>query len=255
MKIIVAGLPKTGTTSLSAALNQLGFKVYDYFEHYHVHRDQWMKVFNEGASTEDFRSMYEDVDAVADVPPCYYWEEIYKAFPDSKVILTLRDDEESWFRSYLRQSDKWETSIVSFLRLTSQAARDFRRFTDCTDFAVFAQHKQRWLDCILRRSKILNSLNYKISYRSHNSHVIASVPSDKLLVFNVKQGWKPLCDFLGVEIPTNAFPHKNVGGSEVQDFIDHDPLFKTMKTQTMITVSLLVISFAFVMYFVFDLIS
>ncbi|CAK8680413.1 unnamed protein product [Clavelina lepadiformis] len=84
MKMIVAGLPKTGTTSLSAALNQLGFKVYDFFEHYHVHRDQWMKVFNEGASTEDFRSMYEDVDAVADVQPCYYWEEIYKAFPDSK---------------------------------------------------------------------------------------------------------------------------------------------------------------------------
>ena len=49
-------------------------------------------------------------------------------------------------------------------------------------------------------------------YREHNHRVKALVPSEKLLVYNVKQGWKPLCDFLGCEVPTVAFPHENIKG-------------------------------------------
>ena len=49
-------------------------------------------------------------------------------------------------------------------------------------------------------------------YRMHNHRVKSLVPPEKLLVYNVKQGWKPLCDFLGCEVPTVAFPHENVKG-------------------------------------------
>ena len=47
-------------------------------------------------------------------------------------------------------------------------------------------------------------------YRIHNHHVKSIVPADKLLVYNVKEGWKPLCDFLECEVPTVAFPHENI---------------------------------------------
>ena len=46
----------------------------------------------------------------------------------------------------------------------------------------------------------------------HNHRVKSIVPSEKLLVYNVKQGWKPLCDFLGCEVPTSTFPHENIKG-------------------------------------------
>ena len=47
-------------------------------------------------------------------------------------------------------------------------------------------------------------------YRIHNHRVKSIVPADKLLVYNVKEGWKPLCDFLECEVPTIAFPHENI---------------------------------------------
>jgi hypothetical protein len=47
-------------------------------------------------------------------------------------------------------------------------------------------------------------------YTKHNEHVIATIPSDQLLVFNVKFGWEPLCDFLDKDIPLKKFPHVQV---------------------------------------------
>ena len=85
MKVIVAGYPKTGTKSMVLALTILGYKVYDFVEHFHYHREDWNKILTSGGTTEDFKRMYENVDAVTDGPPYYFWEEISKAFPDAKV--------------------------------------------------------------------------------------------------------------------------------------------------------------------------
>jgi len=85
MKVIVAGLPKTGTKSMVAALQELGYTVYDFMENATLLKQNWENIMLRGGSTEDFRQMYENVDAVTDVPACYYWDEIHKAFPDAKV--------------------------------------------------------------------------------------------------------------------------------------------------------------------------
>ena len=85
MKVIVAGYSKTGTKSMNAALSQLGYKVYDAPEHFSVHLDEYTKILHDGYTTEDFRKMYEDVDAVVDIPAFFFWDEIHKAFPDAKV--------------------------------------------------------------------------------------------------------------------------------------------------------------------------
>ena len=53
---------------------------------------------------------------------------------------------------------------------------------------------------------------FRKRYRIHNHRVKSIVSSAKLLLYNVKQGWKPLCDFLGCEVPTVAFPHENIRG-------------------------------------------
>lgn len=71
---------------MNAALTQLGYNVYDAIENTVLLQDEYIKIFREGWTTDDFRKMYEDVDAVADVPACFFWDEIHKAFPDCKVI-------------------------------------------------------------------------------------------------------------------------------------------------------------------------
>ena len=78
-------MPKTGTKSLKAALIELGYKVYDYEENLLFLNNDWRRICSEGGNTEDFYQMYKNVDAVSDVPACYFWDEIHKAFPDSKV--------------------------------------------------------------------------------------------------------------------------------------------------------------------------
>ena len=85
MKIICAGVSHTGTKSLHEALNILGYNVYDFIDHFWEHDKYWKKIFEHGASSEDFRKMYENVDVIMDVPVFPFWEEISNAFPDAKV--------------------------------------------------------------------------------------------------------------------------------------------------------------------------
>ena len=68
-----------------AALQHLGYSVYDYMENYEFLEEDWRQILERGGSAGDFRRMYEDVDAVTDMPSCYFWEEILQAFPNAKV--------------------------------------------------------------------------------------------------------------------------------------------------------------------------
>ena len=85
MKVIVAGMPKTGTKTMQAVLQELGYTVYDLAENFQFLEEEWKKILNKGGSTDDFKKMFEHVDAVTDIPGCYFWDEIHKAFPESKV--------------------------------------------------------------------------------------------------------------------------------------------------------------------------
>ena len=86
MKVIVAGLPKTGTKSMNEALKLLGYEViYDYPENNYFLMREWTEIVSKGGTKEDFRKMFEGVDVCMDIPCCHYWEEIHQAFPDVKV--------------------------------------------------------------------------------------------------------------------------------------------------------------------------
>ena len=87
MKIIVAGYPKTGTKTMTEALEKLGYVVYDHYDHFYYHGKEWNKLLTTGGTTEDFKRMYKDVDVVVDSPCYYFWQEIHKAFPDAKVSI------------------------------------------------------------------------------------------------------------------------------------------------------------------------
>lgn len=79
MKIICAGLAKTGTTSLASALRILGYKVYEYPEHVAFNGEEWLDIYMKGKSP-DFVSMYKDVDAVTDRPPAFGFKNSQRLF-------------------------------------------------------------------------------------------------------------------------------------------------------------------------------
>lgn len=199
MKVICVGMNKTGTKSITKALRQLGFTVFDWEEQIFDFLDHWLDVFQNGAKP-DVNRVYQNADAVVDIPGNFFYEEILESFPECKVVLSERE-EDSWVKSVTHHfenmvvSDSYISYIISMLSATAA------KITYVTDSHLTA---------------FFGSLNPKSTYvfrkrhRIHNQRVKSIVSADKLLVYNVKQGWKPLCDFLGCTAPAIPFPHENI---------------------------------------------
>ncbi|KAK3748397.1 hypothetical protein QZH41_000171 [Actinostola sp. cb2023] len=153
----------------------------------------------------NFTTMYADIDAVLDFPPCFVWEEILRCFPDAKVIIQERDNGDVWLRSYLKTVELMELARNQWWTLlgftVTPSGRKWKRLID-----LEILWHGNW------DPKFLLEL-----YAEHNSRVKALVPRDKLLVYNIKQGWEPLCTFLGVQVPDKPFPRLNVKSSSIPD--------------------------------------
>ena len=196
MKIICAGCGKTGTKSLAKALRHLGFTVFDWEEQIFDFLDHWVDVFQNGTKP-DVKRVYQNADAVVDLPGNLFFEEILEAFPDCKVILSERD-EDSWVKSWARQLESLQATRSEFVVLLSPTWRKMSHVFDPYVNAAFGSLNSK------------STYVFRKRYRIHNHRVKSIVPADKLLVYNVKQGWKPLCDFLGCEVPTVPFPYENI---------------------------------------------
>ena len=214
MKVICAGLSKTGTKSIAKALQDLGFSVFDFLEHVTIHHDEWVAIYRQG-TTPDFLSMYKDVDAVTDLPAAIWYDEIHQTFPDAKVILSVRDNEDVWLKSWVEQIALFRRGGF-FQRMIMQVIwRHIIPLTKGFDVPFFDDIDMAAYGTLRPESTVL----YKKKYREHNERVRAVIPKEKLLIFNVKQGWKPLCEFLGCDIPDQEFPRQNVKG-ELAKFLN-----------------------------------
>ena len=139
MKVICAGLAKTGTTSLANALQVLGYNVYDFREHYKFHLQQWRDSF-ETDRHPNFKEIYQGVDAVTDIPPAFWFEEISAAFPKAKVILTVRDSEDAWLKSWkehLQLGSEFVTFYTKPLFIVVPWMRKAKHFVDTLHQAIF----------------------------------------------------------------------------------------------------------------------
>ncbi|XP_078484558.1 uncharacterized protein LOC101242581 [Ciona intestinalis] len=215
MKIIVAGCVKTGTKSLAEALTKLDYNVYDYLEHFWYHGEQWERFFEGKGKVEDFRQMYEDVDVVCDGPISFFWEEIFSVHPDAKIILTVRDNEDQWFESRKRHVIRQSTNITwKLIHLFSPNGRKFHRYRRNLYRKLYGGNLTYLLS-----NTVLNEIVTRRYYRQQITYVPQKVPKNQLLIYNVKEGWEPLCKFLGVETPDEPFPHKNKLGEAYEAFL------------------------------------
>lgn len=153
------------------------------------------KYLNKGQrfSREQFESIWGEYRAISGEPAIMFKEELLELYPDAKVILTIRDDEDVWFQSVLdtlwyNYANRFQI-VLDYIHPIFRTVGTFRwRFWKHTFLDDFPAHGKR-------------------VYREHNEFIRRTVPEERLLVFNVKQGWEPLCEFLDVPIPDATFPH------------------------------------------------
>ena len=134
--------------------------------------------------------------ATVDSPGCDIYQDLMTLYPEAKVILSVRDSDEAWWQSYS------STILVASTRRYRWLIYPFP-FLRASAILVRARN-ERWL-----RLAATITLGPSI-HKAHNKDVQSNVPRERLLLFNVKMGWKPLCAFLDVPVPDEPFPNLSV---------------------------------------------
>ncbi|MGZ6049838.1 MAG: sulfotransferase family protein [Phenylobacterium sp.] len=188
LKVIGAGFGRTGTMSLKLALEQIGFgPCYHMVEVFkHQAWDLWYEASKDPAHA-DWETIFKGYNSTVDWPNATYWKELADAYPDAKIILTERDPDQ-WFDS---------TQATIFANdLGAGTEGGFPRMAAAVVGALFDQK--------LHDRELCTRV-----FREHNARVRATIPPERLLVYELAQGWGPLCRFLGVPVPDTPMPKTN----------------------------------------------
>jgi hypothetical protein len=155
----------------------------------------------------DLEALFSGYQSAVDIPTYLYYERLMEAFPEAKVILTIRDPD-SWYRSasrtIFRPIPRFFFLLASVAGLFSKRARMFPR--------IFRFVKKTGLDGLFG-GKTSDAAYCKSVFQDWIKNVKETVPPDRLLVYEAGQGWEPLCRFLGVPVPDEPYPHSNRAGS------------------------------------------
>lgn len=208
MKVIGAGFGRTGTRSLKAALEVLGFGPCYHMsaviaEPYRVR--QWLDV-GEGRS-RDWDTVFAGFRSALDWPASAYWRELAAYYPDAKVILTVRDParwydsvSETIFRSALEQRRPLPLRRRVVRWLVARRSPDFALYPRMARATFIDRVFDGRVD---DRDHVIEV------FERHVAEVKAAIPAERLLVFEAGQGWGPLCAFLGVPVPDVEYPQVN----------------------------------------------
>ena len=204
LKIIGAGFGRTGTLSVWTALTQLGFPSYHMLEvlenkQNKSHMDFWIRVANgEAGAQHDWEQVFSKYTATVDNPGCCVWRELMVAYPEAKVLLTIHP----------RGPKAWYESTLETIYFT-ESGWQFKVLKTVIPFA----HKMAEMGKLIwqrsHQGTIGNREKAIAHYQQHIDEVKAAVPEDRLLVYSVDQGWRPLCGFLGLPVPATPFPNVN----------------------------------------------
>ena len=186
MKVVGAGLGRTGTHSLMTALEHLlGTPCYHMFvaanhpDHTQIWHDASL------GKMPDWQSFFHGYGAAVDWPACSFWPELCAEYPDALVLLSVRDAE-SWWKSA-------NTTIFSNFGDRTSARQDM----------LDALFENRFTSHIDDRGAAI------AAFEAHNARVREIVPAHRLLEWQAGDSWEPICEALGLEVPSEPFPHTN----------------------------------------------
>jgi hypothetical protein len=192
LRVIGAGLPRTGTASLGTALEYLLGGRYYHMSVIPGHPfdlgEGWDLALAGG--TPDWHQIFAGYAAALDWPASMFWRELSEAYPTALVLLSVRDSAETWWRSA-------DETFLPYARLA--LAPDWsegrglltllERFTGTTDWN--------------------NPATLMAAYERHNADVRRTTPRHRFLEWRAAEGWEPICRALGAPAPTRPFPWVN----------------------------------------------
>jgi hypothetical protein len=199
LEVIGAGLGRTATFSLKFALEHLGFgpcyHMSEVFAGARRNVPLWLDVVR---GKPDWDAVFAGFKSTTDYPACTYWRELAAFYPRAKIVLTVRDAG-AWFDSVSETifSQKMQASFEGTPVAALMQGVVFDAFGGRTNDRAFMTD---W-------------------FERRNRAVIESLPASRLLVFSARQGWEPLCAFLGVPVPKVPFPRVN-SRDEISHTID-----------------------------------
>lgn len=194
LEVIGPGFGRTGTNSLKLALEHLGFgPCHHMFE---VRDNPEQLPYWEAAARGkkvDWDEVFSGYRSQVDWPGARYWRELAKQYPEAKVILSVRDPDE-WY-------DSVKATIIGFL-----AARGKHPSPHVN---AICEMGYKTVDVDVFGSRLEDREHAKRVFKKHIDDVKAEITADRLLVFDLREGWEPLCKFLGVAVPDIPFPKTN----------------------------------------------
>jgi Sulfotransferase domain len=191
VKVVGAGVGRTGTLSLKTGLEQLTgepcYHMLEVFGH-PEHVPQWREAAEGG--NVDWTQLLDPYGSTSDFPACLFWPEILESNPGAVVVLSTRCDPDAWWMS---------ASQTIFALDSTSLPPEMADWFEMWRAVASARFTPNWTD---RAAAVA-------AYERHNAEVRASVPAAQLVDWQAADGWKPLCDALGVAVPDEPFPHLN----------------------------------------------
>jgi hypothetical protein len=187
LKVVGSGLGRTGTKSLQSALGILGFGPCHHMVEVFMHPESASLWIEASRGRPDWEAIFAGYNAAVDYPSAQYWRQTAAYYLQAKVLHSVRDPD-AWFES--TQATIFAPQSMA-LRTDSPIAEFFKSFT-----GEFRDH--------------IHDRAYMTDYfRRHTEEVKRTIAPERLLVYEVGQGWAPLCEFLDVPVPAAPFPSEN----------------------------------------------
>jgi len=192
ISVIGAGVGRTGTYSLKLAINQLGLGPCHHMEEVLHHMPVQVPLWAAALSGRpDWPAIYHGYGSAVDWPTACFFRELHQAFPAARFILTHRSPE-SW-------ADSFGATIYKLIAEREQAPPDMKEWLAMATGVIARTGFPDGLD----RDGLIRA------FAAHHDAVTRTIPSDRLLIYQVKDGWEPLCGFLDKAVPSGPFPRTN----------------------------------------------
>jgi hypothetical protein len=193
LRVVGAGLGRTGTNSLKLALERLlGEPCYHMIEVFG--HPEHIPMWHAAADGErvDWDALFTGYAAAVDWPVASFWRELVDEYPDAVVVLSTRSSADAWWRSA-------DDTIFAHMRNDPVDPPGLEGWRAMVDAAVAGRYPGVPGD----------EEKAKASYEAHNAEVRATIPAERLVDWQAGDGWEPLCRALGVAVPDEPFPHVN----------------------------------------------